>query len=100
MERFLVFHVLPLFIFPKPDYFAFYYKITACDEMIFPFISHVALVFGFMATLFGIGVGSCCSIDESFDLTCNTTYNPPKVFTQIYIHITNNHIKLKFHTFA
>ncbi|KAI7733106.1 hypothetical protein M8C21_010384, partial [Ambrosia artemisiifolia] len=29
---------------------------------------------------FGIGVGSGCSIDASFDLTCNTTYDPPKLF--------------------
>nr|GFC28076.1 wall-associated receptor kinase 2-like [Tanacetum cinerariifolium]GFC28082.1 wall-associated receptor kinase 2-like [Tanacetum cinerariifolium] len=29
---------------------------------------------------FGIGVGSGCSIDESFDLTCNSTYDPPRLF--------------------
>ncbi|KAJ0699626.1 putative EGF-like domain, wall-associated receptor kinase [Helianthus annuus] len=29
---------------------------------------------------FGIGVGSGCSIDKSLDLTCNTTYDPPKLF--------------------
>ncbi|KAJ0699625.1 putative protein kinase RLK-Pelle-WAK family [Helianthus annuus] len=52
MERFL--HLLPLFILPKLDYFAFCFKITASDEMIFPFISHVALVFGFLATLLGV----------------------------------------------
>ncbi|PWA78326.1 EGF-like calcium-binding domain-containing protein [Artemisia annua] len=31
---------------------------------------------------FGIGVGSGCSIDESFDLTCNSTYNPPRLFVK------------------
>ncbi|KAJ0743586.1 putative EGF-like domain-containing protein [Helianthus annuus] len=34
---------------------------------------------------FGIGVGSGCSIDESFDLTCNTTYDPPKLFTLVQL---------------
>ena len=29
---------------------------------------------------FGIGVGSGCSIDESFELTCNSTYDPPRLF--------------------
>ncbi|KAK9073081.1 hypothetical protein SSX86_007403 [Deinandra increscens subsp. villosa] len=29
---------------------------------------------------FGIGVGSGCSRDASFDLTCNTTHDPPKLF--------------------
>ncbi|KAJ0715381.1 hypothetical protein HanPI659440_Chr13g0500501 [Helianthus annuus] len=59
----------------------------------------LALVFGSLATLLGvtgifflwhnvaypfvIGVGSGCSIDESFDLTCNTTYDPPKLFTLV-----------------
>ncbi|KAI3677563.1 hypothetical protein L6452_36829 [Arctium lappa] len=29
---------------------------------------------------FGIGVGKRCSLDESFDLTCNSTKSPPKLF--------------------
>ncbi|KAI3507362.1 hypothetical protein L1887_22346 [Cichorium endivia] len=29
---------------------------------------------------FGIGMGNGCSLDESFELTCNMTYNPPKLF--------------------
>ncbi|PWA73850.1 EGF-like calcium-binding domain-containing protein [Artemisia annua] len=31
---------------------------------------------------FGIGVGSGCSKDESFDLSCNTTYDPPRLFVK------------------
>ncbi|MFS8014394.1 hypothetical protein Hanom_Chr15g01343991 [Helianthus anomalus] len=37
----------------------------------------------YVAYPFGIRVGSGCSIDESFDLTCNTTYDPPKLFTLV-----------------
>ncbi|KAI3750472.1 hypothetical protein L2E82_21110 [Cichorium intybus] len=29
---------------------------------------------------FGIGTGNGCSLDESFELTCNMTYDPPKLF--------------------
>ncbi|KAI3819078.1 hypothetical protein L1987_12901 [Smallanthus sonchifolius] len=29
---------------------------------------------------FGIGVGSGCSKDDSFDLTCNSTYDPPTLY--------------------
>nr|XP_043633112.1 wall-associated receptor kinase 5-like [Erigeron canadensis] len=29
---------------------------------------------------FGIGVGSGCSLDKTFDMTCNSTYNPPRLF--------------------
>ncbi|XP_051131273.1 uncharacterized protein LOC127251579 [Andrographis paniculata] len=29
---------------------------------------------------FGIGVGSDCSIGPSFDISCNTSFNPPKPF--------------------
>ncbi|KAK3000706.1 hypothetical protein RJ639_022418 [Escallonia herrerae] len=48
---------------------------------------------------FGIGIGSGCSIDPSFDINCNTSFSPPKPFLNVanmeVIHISDSEIRTK-----
>ncbi|KAL2557880.1 Wall-associated receptor kinase 2 [Forsythia ovata] len=47
---------------------------------------------------FGIGLGSGCSIDPCFDINCDTSFNPPKPFsnrTLEVIDISDSHMRIK-----
>uniref|UniRef100_A0A3Q7J0X7 Protein kinase domain-containing protein n=1 Tax=Solanum lycopersicum TaxID=4081 RepID=A0A3Q7J0X7_SOLLC len=48
---------------------------------------------------FGIGNGTGCSIDPSFDITCNVSFNPPKAFLSgkdiEVVDILDDHILVK-----
>ncbi|CAI9774793.1 unnamed protein product [Fraxinus pennsylvanica] len=48
---------------------------------------------------FGIGLGTGCSIDPLFDISCNTSFNPPKPFlsyTNLEVtHISDSHVRIK-----
>ncbi|KAL8031687.1 hypothetical protein ABFX02_13G042300 [Erythranthe guttata] len=50
---------------------------------------------------FGIGIGKRCSIHPSFDINCNTSFNPPKPFIIAednnleVIGVTDSHVRVK-----
>ncbi|XP_073154609.1 wall-associated receptor kinase 2-like [Henckelia pumila] len=47
---------------------------------------------------FGIGLGSGCSVDPSFDINCNTSFNPPKPYITEnleVVDISNSQVRVK-----